>query len=343
MSDVNLILYITGIFIFSIVATGFIRSYSVHKSIVDIPNERSLHSRPTPRGGGVPVVLSILASIALLYYLQLLPLDITIAFGGGGLIVAVTGWLDDCRGIPEIRKALSYTFAAIWAIYWLDGLETLSFGEDLIILSIVGNIFVVLGLTWLINLYNFMDGTDAFAAIQAICTGTFSGFLFESMGRQDMAVLCFVIATSSAGFLWWNWPTAKIFMGDVGSCFIGYSFGVLAIIGEQSGILPVIVMYILLSIFICDASLTLFLRMLKKEKWYRAHRSHAYQILVQMGVSQKILAIGLLLINVIILWPLAYIALHWEHLSLFMVYITAISLFILWASIKYYFIRNYAH
>lgn len=340
MTILNIIIYTSGIFIFSIMTTGILRKYSLRNSILDIPNERSAHSLPMPRGGGLSISLAVLLSAVFLFYLQLLPLNIAIAFSGGGILVTVTGWLDDHMDIPEIWKALSYTIAAIWTVFWLDGLDTLRFGVNVITMHVAGSLFAVLGLAWLINLYNFMDGTDALAAAQAICTGTFSGMLFMFSGRQDLAIMCFVITAASAGFLYWNWPPAKIFMGDAGSCLIGFSFGLLAIVGEKSGALPILVWFILLSIFICDATLTLFMRIINKEKWYTAHRSHAYQRLVQMNVSHTFLAISVLLINVIFIWPLAYIAWRWQSLSVIILAVCILIMFLIWSITQWYFSKS---
>ncbi|MGH8120967.1 MAG: MraY family glycosyltransferase, partial [Gammaproteobacteria bacterium] len=232
MAILHVIYFTGGTLLFAILATGMIRRYSLRHSLLDIPNVRSSHTAPTPRGGGLAIALSVLITAAILYFLHLLSFAIVIAFMGGGILVSITGWLDDHYDIPEIWKALSYTTTAIWAVYWLDGMEDLRIGEAVITLDLAGGFLAVLGCAWLINLYNFMDGTDALAAVQAICTGTFSGFLLLTLGRYDLAILCFVIATAATGFLYWNWPPARIFMGDVGSCFIGFSFGALAITGE---------------------------------------------------------------------------------------------------------------
>ena len=337
MAILKVIYFTGGALLFSILATGMLRQYSIRHSLLDIPNERSSHSTPTPRGGGLAIVLPVLTCTVLLYYLGLLPVSIVVAFVGGGILVSLTGWLDDHYDIPEIWKAICYVTAATWAVYWLDGMAALKIGDAVITLNFAGGILAILACAWLINLYNFMDGTDALAALQAICTGAFSGFLLMTMGRQDLAIICFVITTASIGFLYWNWPPAKIFMGDVGSCFIGFSFGVLAISGEKGGVLPALVWFILLSVFICDATLTLFLRILKKEKWYSAHRSHAYQRLVQMGASHAHLAVCVLLINVIFLWPIAYIAWRWQQFSLPVLALTVLIMCLLWGIIQWRF------
>jgi Fuc2NAc and GlcNAc transferase len=169
MPVLYLTLYLAFIFIFSVIVTGLVRRYSLHKSLIDIPNERSSHVQPTPRGGGLSIVLSFLISLVLMYSIEWIALDLLLALGGGGLIVAVVGWLDDHRHIQPLIRGLIYTIAAIWTIYFLGGLYSVKAGESFIALPLLGNILAVLGLVWITNLYNFMDGTDALAATQSIC------------------------------------------------------------------------------------------------------------------------------------------------------------------------------
>lgn len=326
--------FLVIILILSILVTGFVRRYSLQHSLIDFPNERSSHSRPTPRGGGLSITISVLITVILLYVLQSVDFKYMLALAGGGLFVSTIGWLDDHKNLSASWKVISYLIASAWGIYWLGGLETIKLGNINLSLPFFGSLLAVFGLTWLTNLYNFMDGTDALAAVQAICTGIFTGILFLKSGHQELTVICFVIATASCGFLFWNWPPAKIFMGDVGSCLIGFSFGLLAIIGEKSDTLPVLVWFILLSVFICDATLTLLMRILRGEKWYSAHRIHAYQRLVQMGVSHENLAMGVLGINVMILWPTAYIAYSWEKLSCVIASIVLLLMCLVWGVIQ---------
>ena len=265
----------------------------------------------------------------------------SIAFGGGGMIVSMIGWLDDHKDISITFRIIGYTMASIWSIYWIGGLESITLGEHLIVLHNVGATLAVLGLVWLTNLYNFMDGTDALAAIQAICTGIMSGILLLYSGQQGLAIFSFVIVTATTGFIFWNWPPAKIFMGDVGSCMIGFSFGLLALVGETSGTLPILVWFILLAVFICDATLTLLMRIFKREKWYSAHKSHAYQRYVQMGASHKRLALSLLLFNVMVLWPMAYIAFTWDEFAYYMVVASIFLVSVLWGCIQVRYHRTY--
>jgi Fuc2NAc and GlcNAc transferase len=174
----------------------------------------------------------------------------------------------------------------------------------------------ILGIAWLTNLYNFMDGADGIASVQGISAGVFAAALFITGGQWGAAALCLILAVACAGFLIFNWPPARLFMGDVGSCLLGYSFGVLALYGEQTGSAPLLVWWLLLLVFIIDASLTLARRMARGEKWYSPHRTHAYQLLVQSGLGHRGLLIRFLLANLILLGPLALLAAGHDALPL---------------------------
>jgi len=340
ISDISIFLFF--VFIFSVLVTGVVRKYSIKYSVIDIPNERSSHIYPTPRGGGLSILLSIIITLGMLYYLRLMPLDIILALSGG-FLVGIIGWLDDHRHMPIIWRALCYTSASIWAVYWIDVANIGFINEDIAWVPFIVSIFIVVGLVWVTNLYNFMDGTDGLAAIQAISTACFLGVIFLISKHKDLTIFCFAIASASAGFLCWNWPHAKIFMGDVGSCLLGFIFGTLALIGVKSGIFSISVWYILMSIFICDATLTLTLRIIKKERWYIAHRSHAYQRALQLGCTQLGLIWAVLIINMILIWPLAYITYRWENYSFLNVSIITIMLCIIWGGIQLRFKKYSEH
>lgn len=335
-----LIVVIAFFFIFSLLVTGIVREYNIRRSILDIPNTRSLHTTPIPRGGGLSITLSVFLCATFLYSRQLLQAEYCIALLGGGFLVAAIGWLDDCYNLPAKWRAVAYVLASIWAVYWVGGLKSISVGEYSINVPVYGNIIAVALIAWLINLYNFMDGSDGLAGIQACCAGLMSGILYLLSGQLGLAILTMSLATASAGFLFWNWPPAKIFMGDVGSCMIGFCFGFLMITGENSQVLPAIVWVVLLGLFIGDATLTLIMRIFSKEKWYVAHKSHAYQRTVQMGISHKQLTMAVLLINILILWPAAYLVYRQENFSIILTVVIFSLICILWVCIQVFYRRN---
>jgi len=324
--------------LFSYIFTGLVRRYSLQNSLIDKPNERSSHVVPTPRGGGLPISILVLGSILILLIVDWLPINIAVAMFGGGCMVTIIGWIDDHKDIPALWRGCSYLLASMWALYFLDSVDQITLGEPVIInVGLVVSVICVLGISWLVNLYNFMDGTDGLAAIQAISTGAPAGVIFWVNNQQGLAVICFVISAACLGFLYWNWSPAKIFMGDVSSCLIGFTFGVLAIAGEHTHTMPVSIWLIFLAIFVWDATFTLIRRVLSGEKWYLAHRSHAYQRLTQLGCSHSTLALSVLVLNVTILWPLAYAAYMWDYVMIYLLVFSVILMFILWSGIQLYY------
>jgi Fuc2NAc and GlcNAc transferase len=335
-------LFLISILLASYYAVSFLRKYSIKNKLIDIPNNRSSHTIPTPSGGGLSIALSVLLVIGLLYFGSWIKEDIASALGVGSFIVVLIGWLDDHHQLPALWRAICYFIAAAWAVYCLDGVETIQLSTKVLLPNQLGSLLAVFWIVWLTNLYNFMDGIDGIAGSESICVSLFSGVVFFSIGENGLGVICFVVLMSTCGFLYWNWPPAKIFMGDVGSCLLGFFFGVLAIIGEKYDAITIVAWLILLAVFIVDGTLTLFMRIMQREKWYNAHCSHAYQRLVQMGVSHKKVSVSVLLINVAILWPMAYMALVWKEYSFYIVSITLFLLSVLWLSIQVYYHRNYS-
>jgi glycosyltransferase WbpL len=296
-------------FLFSLGLTSLVKKYAVKNAVIDIPNERSSHTQPTPRGGGIAVSIPIMISIVGLYLFHLISFPIFIGMLISSLIITIVGWLDDHKHIIFYWRVIFYSIASIWMISWVGSLDAISIGLIRIPLPyILGYIVTFFGLLWLTNLYNFMDGTDGLAALQGICAGLFGGVLMLVEGETGLAIVCFIIVSSCLGFLYWNWPPAKIFMGDIGSCLLGFIFGSLALISDVTGTVSVSIWCILLSVFICDATFTLLKRIICREKWYDAHCSHAYQRLVQMGITHKQLAVAFFILNTILIWPMSYAA-----------------------------------
>ena len=280
--------------------TGYVRNYAIRNAIIDYPNERSSHDQPKPRGGGASIVVLTILSIVILYFSKFLSGVYAIAVIPAGLLIAVTGWLDDKHKIKISLRITVYLVSSSWACYWV-----MFNGIGIDIISVITYLVCVTGVTWLTNLYNFMDGTDGFAAVEAICVSLLIAILAFINKLYGLALLNIVLSAASAGFLIWNWPPARIFMGDVGSCFLGFIFGITAISSFSLFYFPLSIWLILLAVFICDATCTLLKRILNREQWYRAHQSHSYQRLIQSGLSHRQLLIGLLLINLLLLWPVA--------------------------------------
>jgi len=303
-NTVNILLSLsiyTGVVFLAWGMTAWVRRYALNRMILDYPNQRSLHSVPTPRGGGISITLVVLICAVVLWSTGSLSYQVVLAVVGGGLLVAVVGWLDDNFNVAILWRASCYLLAAVWVCYWTfeDNGVTGQF-------TIISYIFWCLILAWMTNLYNFMDGSDGLAASQAICTALMGSILLAE--QTGLSILLLVLSAACTGFLIWNWPPAKVFMGDVGSCVIGFVFGTMALVTWTNGTMSPAIWLILLSVFICDSSLTLVKRLFTGEKWYQAHRKHAYQLLVRTGCSHKQLVYLVLLINCLFLLPLSYIA-----------------------------------
>lgn len=269
--------------------TKLVRNQAESRSILDLPNDRSLHQTPTPRGGGLAIVVVVLVFLVFEGTIGLLPWKVVIGIGGGGAAVALVGWLDDVYCIPPLRRLLVHFAAALWAVAWLGGFRFASLGIQRIDLGIAGSLIAVIGIAWATNLFNFMDGSDGIVAVEVISIGAIGGALLLNMGSPGMGTFALVLAGAALGFVWWNWDPARIFLGDVGSGFVGFTIAALAMASENSGALPVTVWVLLSGVFVVDATITL-IRRFQTGHWREPHRTHAYQIAVQAGWSHAAVA-----------------------------------------------------
>jgi Fuc2NAc and GlcNAc transferase len=331
---VALLLLAVIAFVAAAALTGLVRIYALRHALLDIPSARSAHTISTPRGGGLAIAVVVLGTVVGLGLSGSLSAPIVTALSGGGGLVAAVGWIDDHRSSSPLWRACAHLVAACWALYWLGGFPEWKLGATSVRLEWGGAVLAGLGIAWLTNLYNFMDGTDGLAGIQGACAGGMGALLLALNGEWGIAAVSLVLAAACAGFLVWNWPPAKIFMGDVGSYLIGYTFAVLALSSESRGALLVLTWFILLSIFICDATFTLIRRMLSGERWYAAHCGHAYQRLVQIGFSHRDLALRVLALNLVILWPLAYLTEQHRDLLSLATGATLLGMGLLWVAVQ---------
>ncbi|NLV16856.1 MAG: glycosyltransferase family 4 protein [Syntrophomonadaceae bacterium] len=335
----KLIIFCTGLFTLSGGLTFMVRGYAINRRIFDVPNHRSLHSVPTPRGGGLAFVAVFLGALVFLYLTGTIPKDIFMALAGGGGLVAAVGWADDNRGAAPGIRLLCHGVAAVWGVMWLGGYPAMSWGGGIWNLSWAGGALAVLGTVWMINLYNFMDGIDGIAGTEAVTAAAIAGVLLYFTGHPGMALICVALALSVGGFLIWNWPPARIFMGDVGSGFLGFTFACLAMASENSGALPVLVWAVLLGVFIVDATVTLIRRFINKEKLYEAHRTHVYQLAAQAEFSHKQVTLGVLFLN-ICLGMIGAALMKWPGWLLPGAALTAVILTIIEVRLYYRFSQN---
>jgi glycosyltransferase WbpL len=292
----------------SICMTGVLRRYALAYSLLDLPNMRSSHTLPTPRGGGLAIVISFLIGMVVLHVTGQVQPKHVFALGGSGILVALIGFLDDCRNIPAYWRLIVHFFAAGWGLFWLGGMPPLLVLGVSVDLNWFGQLMVGLCLVWLLNLYNFMDGIDGIAGIEVltICAGggVILCFVLEGGARESIALI-WLLSASVLGFLVWNFPKAKIFMGDAGSGFIGLMLGMLAIVSANEHSQIFWCWLILLGVFVVDATVTLLRRILRRERVYEAHCSHAYQYASRKYQSHKIISIAVGIINIIWLLPVS--------------------------------------
>ena len=271
------LLLVAGVGVAALFLTYVLRRYALARSLMDIPNARSSHSVPTPRGGGVAIVLSFLLALALVATTGSLDWPTSLALLGAGGFVALVGFLDDHGHIAARWRLLAHFLAAFWALGWLGGAPALDVFGAQFDLGWLGFALVAVYLVWLLNLYNIMDGIDGIASEEAICVCVGGALLYLLLGKPELALLPLMLAAAVAGFLYWNFPPARIFMGDAGSGFLGIVLGTMSI---QAGWVDPALFWswvILLGVFVVDATFTLVRRLLRGDKVYEAHRSHAYQ------------------------------------------------------------------
>ncbi len=298
-------------FLASALLTALMRRYLVRRRVLDVPNARSSHSAPTPRGGGVSIVLVFLLAVLLFVQSGTLSGSVGWALTGGGLAVAVAGFLDDHFRVSAWLRLLIHFAAAGWALWQLNGIGPLHLGSFSWDWGWVGQLLALVGLVWMINLYNFMDGIDGLAGLEALCAGGLGGLLLAWSGLGGLADGALALVGASAGFLVWNWPPARIFMGDAGSGFLGFVFGVLAIASAKEQPWLIWPWLILLSVFIVDSTFTLIRRLIAGARWYEAHCSHAYQHAARRWGSHAKVTLTIAAVNVAWLFPLAWGACVW--------------------------------
>jgi UDP-N-acetylmuramyl pentapeptide phosphotransferase/UDP-N-acetylglucosamine-1-phosphate transferase len=295
----------------SYLGVGGLRRWAERRRFLDIPNERSSHSNPTPRGGGLAIVIITLGGIWL--YASLSPITsrtLLVAYTLGAIIISVAGWLDDLRSLPVRVRFLAHALGALLVIsgigYWrvadFPFLGPLQLGW----LGLAVVFFWIVGLT---NSYNFMDGIDGIAGGQAVVAGL-GWVLFGWSGDQPLVcALGALLASSSLGFLGHNWPPARIFMGDVASGFLGYTFAVLPVIAALSDPRLILVGALLVWPFLFDTIFTFLRRMGRGENVFAAHRSHLYQRLVIAGRSHRFVTLLYTMLALIgAVWSLAWLS-----------------------------------
>lgn len=291
--------------VLSLILTALMRRYALSRGLLDLPNIRSSHELPTPRGGGIAIVVSFMAVLVAMALHGFLPTMVIWALFGAGSIVAVLGFWDDHGHVPARWRLLGHFVAAGWGVYWLGGLPSLALAGVVIDAPWILNGLAVFYLVWLLNLYNFMDGIDGIASVEAICVCLGGAVLFSVTAHPNLGFLLLSLLVAVTGFLYWNYPPARIFMGDVGSGFLGVVFGLLSLYSAR--LTPELFWswLVLLGVFVVDASVTLLRRIVGGQKFHEAHRTHAYQHASIKYKNHLTVTLSVAAINLIWLFPVA--------------------------------------
>ncbi|MBU6360086.1 MAG: glycosyltransferase family 4 protein [Chloroflexi bacterium] len=286
-----IIFIVLGLFaaVFSGLGIEFLRRYAERQRVlIDIPNERSSHSQPKPRGGGIMIVLITLIGVLGLLLIGPARSMSLLTFLICGGIIAFVGWIDDMRSLSTTLRLAIQVLCALVSILGIGYFNKLTVGNSAFSLGLVGIPFTIVWLVGLTNAYNFMDGIDGIAGGQAVVGGlAWLGFgLIQQV--PIVSIIGLLIASSSLGFLWHNWQPSRIIMGDVGATFLGYSFAVLPLLFENHT--PILrnglwFSMLVLWAFLADTGITMLRRALRRENIFQAHRSHFYQRLVISGWS----------------------------------------------------------
>lgn len=292
-------------FLLSFVLTFYFIRYAIDRGLLDAPNHRSSHLMATPRGGGVAIIISYLASLSVAFYGGYITDGLFSSMMIAGGVVGIIGYVDDKGHVAARWRLTVHLSSAGCALYLLGGMVSV------FPLTVVGggflitNILALFFLVWFINLYNFMDGIDGLASIEAITFCIVMGAFCAYAEDMNSAIPFWILGAAVLGFSFWNFPPAKIFMGDAGSGFLGISLGILSVHAASVDIRYFWAACILLGVFIVDATYTLIYRYLHGAKVYEAHRSHAYQRAARRAGSHLPITLSVGAINLLWLAPIA--------------------------------------
>lgn len=287
------------------------------RAILDRPNQRSSHETPTPRGGGIAVITVVILCWA--YPASQSPL--LMAFLAGALGLALVSWLDDLRSQSIAIRLCTQFLAVGTTMIFLSNEGFLLQGLAPVWLD---RLITILIWVWFINLFNFMDGIDGMATVETLVIACGLVLLFASAALIGLDIwLPLGLAAAALGFLWWNWHPARVFLGDVGSIPLGFLLGGLLILAALKGFwAPALILPLY---FLCDATVTLTRRALKREPVWQAHRQHFYQTAVQSGKSHATVSLAVFLTGLVLI-GLSYWSLDAPWLALAGAFVTVAAL-----------------
>ena len=264
----------------------------IHRvKIMDIPNQRSSHDVPIPKSGGIVVVITFLIGVLAIWFFgdsTMIKKTYFFGFLFSAILVSIISFYDDLKAKPFFLKLTGQVVAASIVIFSGVVIHSISLPFlGMVQLGITGYIITFIWMIGLTNAYNFMDGLNGMAAGQAVITGLFFCFISFTQGSTFVYIICYTIISGSLGFMVFNFPKARLFMGDVGSAFLGFVFATLAIIAAlyDHSHTSLFVMPLLMFNYIYDTAFTFVRRLINKENVSAAHRTHLYQLFNRLGYS----------------------------------------------------------
>lgn len=280
----------------SYIGVAFFRRMSIARNWFDVPNERSSHSRPTPRGGGLVVVTICLTSYILIAILA--PATFSWGYLSGAVLLAAVSWADDLFSISVKWRLAVHCVSALLVVFSNGYFEVIGLAsKGGTSLATFGRVITVVWIVWMINAYNFMDGIDGIAGVQAIVAASAWAVVSSIIGEPQMVWYCLVVLAAAGGFLAHNWSPARVFLGDVGSAFLGFTFASLPLLvgraTEPPSWLPLAALFFLWP-FVFDSAFTFAKRLFKGERVWEPHRKHLYQMLIIAGYSHSSVAVAYL-------------------------------------------------
>jgi Fuc2NAc and GlcNAc transferase len=311
---VNSILIAALALVGSFALTAWILRRATAYGLIDLPNERSSHKVATPRGGGVGIVVVVEFGLAFLAASELLPVGPAVSLFVAGALVGLVGYWDDRFRLSARTRLVAHAAAAVLVLIFLP-LPVIPLPGATLAASQFTALLAFVGIVWSINLFNFMDGIDGLAGSQAVFVFGSAASLELWFGGHSVHVelLWITVAFAALGFLVWNWPPARIFMGDVGSGFIGLMVAAGALGFGGSGPLTVWTWVVLQAVFIGDTAVTILVRALHGARLHEAHRSHCYQRLSRHWKSHCHVVLAAQGYNIAVLLPLAWMTVVYPH------------------------------
>lgn len=295
-STIAFLVLFAAAFIVSAIGVKLFTIWSLRKGLFDVPNDRSSHTTPTPRGGGLVIVLVCLAGYLTIGFVFGLPLSW--GYLVGALLVAVVSWIDDLYSLPFWSRLAIHLSAAgilIWDVGFWSELSLPLVSAEISLGKAFGILLTTGWIVWLLNAYNFMDGIDGIAATQALISSIAWAILAWILDIPSVFFLSGIVAASSAGFLIHNWQPAKVFMGDVGSAFLGFTLAAMPLIARSGSraelsVLPVVAV-LFVWFFVFDTVFTFARRLVARRRVWEAHREHIYQKLIIEGQQHSFVTI----------------------------------------------------